>query len=181
MADGAIVLEAVVFTIIYPSFMAKITWTGRAGKGQAKKIALSKYSNVINLIFDMCYKADQSYSHKRCLEDLKYKIIKYAHSKYSNSATETTSKQTEEVPIISVATTPEASSDRSSSCEPVIIPPLPQPFPSYGPNFAYGYNQYLPNWQYDYHQPPPPSQQQNNIVTPSLPSNNLGLGYLTDL
>lgn len=82
-ANGTAVLEAVVYCIIYPSFMAHTSWTGRAGKGQPRKIPLSKYANVVKLISDICCKADHDYSHERCLDDFKYKIIKYAHSKYS--------------------------------------------------------------------------------------------------
>lgn len=63
--------------------MAHTSWTGRAGKGQPRKIPLSKYANVVKLICDICCKADHDYSHERCLDDFKYKIIKYAHSKFS--------------------------------------------------------------------------------------------------
>lgn len=99
VADGFAVLEAVVYCMIYPSFLSKISWTGRAGKGQPKKVALSKYANIVKLILEICQKADNSYGHDDCLEDLKYKIIKYAHSKYVNSDTATSVAQENEACI----------------------------------------------------------------------------------
>lgn len=66
--------------------MAKITWSGRSGKGQAKKIALSGFRNLVRFMHVICRKADCCYTYDSFLNDLKYKVIKYAHTKYASAS-----------------------------------------------------------------------------------------------
>lgn len=87
-ADGAQVLEPLVHSLIAPIYLAQISWSGRAGKGKSKKVPLSKYANLLRLICEICSKADRAYNHEICINDLKYKVIKYAHSKYSSQTDE---------------------------------------------------------------------------------------------
>lgn len=84
-AKGVAVLEPLAYTLISPQFMAKITWSGRAGKGQGKKIALQSFANLVRFMYVICQKAERCYTHDSFLSDLKYKVIEYAHSKHSNA------------------------------------------------------------------------------------------------
>lgn len=79
--QGSKMLEALVHSIITPKMLSNVSWSGRAGKGKEKKIALSKYDNIIALITSLCQKSDDTYTSNECLKDLKYKILKYAYSK----------------------------------------------------------------------------------------------------
>lgn len=81
---GGKMLEPLVLAIILPQFLSNITWSGRAAKGKDRKIALSKYGNIVTLITSICHKIDASYEPDECTKDLKYKILKYAHNKYSD-------------------------------------------------------------------------------------------------
>lgn len=80
-ADGAKVLEPIVCSLIDRGFWSSISWSGRAGKGKEKKIALSKYMKVVRAVCILCQKADQQYKKEQCENDIKYKIIKYAYGK----------------------------------------------------------------------------------------------------
>lgn len=81
--NGPKVLEPLVHSIVEPKMLANISWTGR-GKGNEKKIPMSSHVNIIRLITSLCEKADSSYLPEKCTRDIKYKILKYAHSKYSS-------------------------------------------------------------------------------------------------
>lgn len=87
-ANGSKILEPLVLAIFEPKMLNRISWTGRAASGKAKKIAISKYSNILRLITNLCEKADSTYKSEECLYDLKYKIIKYAHAKYGETNAE---------------------------------------------------------------------------------------------
>lgn len=76
-AEGGKVLEPLVHAIIAPKMLATISWSGRAGRGK-EKIPLQKYHNTVSLISSLCRKADTRYTHEKILQDVKYKILKYA-------------------------------------------------------------------------------------------------------
>lgn len=82
--DGRKILEPVVYSLIAPSFMCKISWTGRAGKGEPRKIPLSKYINVVNLIAFTLNKADRRYTQLKTENKLKYTIIKNVNAKFGD-------------------------------------------------------------------------------------------------
>lgn len=65
--------------------LAKINWTGRAGKGKAKKEVLSKHGGVLRLITTLCEMADATYKPEESSYDLKYAIIKYAQGKFGEN------------------------------------------------------------------------------------------------
>lgn len=83
-SDGSKVIEAIVHTVIEPTFLPAISWTGR-GRGKEKKISLSKYTNVTKLIAEVMNKADRSFDLSKTLSCLKYKIIKHAPTKYGSN------------------------------------------------------------------------------------------------
>lgn len=80
-SNGSKIIELVVHSIIEPTFLPYISWSGR-GKEKDEKIALSKYSNIINLISLVMNKADKKFNQLETTKALKYKIIKYAPAKY---------------------------------------------------------------------------------------------------
>lgn len=71
--DGEKVLEPVVHSLISPKFLSSISWTGR-GRGKERKISLNFYENL----------ADTKFSQLKTLNTLKYKIIKYAQTKFGD-------------------------------------------------------------------------------------------------
>lgn len=83
-SNGAKLLEPLVHSLITPTFLSSISWTGR-GKGKEKKIALNAYVKLLNLITVTLNKADKSYNQLKTENELKYKIIKYARTEYGDS------------------------------------------------------------------------------------------------
>lgn len=81
--DGEKVLEPVVHSLISPKFLSSISWTGR-GRGKERKISLNFYENLVNLITLIVNKADTKFSQLKTLNTLKYKIIKYAQTKFGD-------------------------------------------------------------------------------------------------
>lgn len=79
--NGAKILQPIVHTIISPTFLCSISWTGR-GKGKERKIPFSIYVNIVNMITKLVTAADKNYTQVKTIEDLKYKIIKHAPAKY---------------------------------------------------------------------------------------------------
>lgn len=79
--DGAKILESVVHKVIQPAFLPKISWSGR-GRGNETKIALCQYSNVINLISIVVNRGDRKFNQGETEKCLKYKIIKYAPTRF---------------------------------------------------------------------------------------------------
>lgn len=67
--------------IIEPTFLPSISWSGR-GRGKELKIALSKYTKIVNLIAEILNKADENFDQLKTIQCLKYKIIKYAPAKF---------------------------------------------------------------------------------------------------
>lgn len=78
------VIEPVVYALIEPAFMAKISWTGRARPNETK-IALQQFVNITNLITYTMNKASNS-TQADTLKMLKYKVIKYASTKVKNAS-----------------------------------------------------------------------------------------------
>lgn len=74
--------------MIAPKFLPSISWSGRAGKGKERKIPLVKYGRIVSTICSLCNKADKNYGNEVCVKDLKYKILKYAPSKFAENDTE---------------------------------------------------------------------------------------------
>lgn len=82
-AEAVKVLEPLVHSLISPKMLAATSWSGK-GKPGEKKIPLSQYQNIIHLISTVCREADDSYTHMKCVDDLKYRILKYAVGKYAD-------------------------------------------------------------------------------------------------
>lgn len=80
-SNGSRIIEPVVHSVIEPAFLPSISWSGR-GREKDEKIALSKYSNIINLISLVTNKADKNFTQLDTTKALKYKIIKYAPAKF---------------------------------------------------------------------------------------------------
>lgn len=76
-------MEPVVHALIAPDFLPSISWSGR-GRGKEEKIALSKYTKLINLIVETVIRADATFDNLQTIKSLKYKILKYAPAKYGS-------------------------------------------------------------------------------------------------
>lgn len=85
---GDLLVQPVYHEIIELKFSASISWSGRAGRGKGKKIALSKYDRIVRMIASICNKADEHYTTEKCTRDLKYKVIKYSQSRFGESDNE---------------------------------------------------------------------------------------------
>lgn len=85
-ADGTKIIESVYYSIFSSTFAAYISWTGRAGAGKQKKLALAKYARIVKCITSICSAADKTYNMEKCKNDLKYKVIKYAEGKFRNGS-----------------------------------------------------------------------------------------------
>lgn len=81
-ANGTKVIRSVVNKLISTEFMAQTSWTGKSSGGKQAKIKFQAYTQIIQLISDVCIIADRTLDEQMVLNDLKYKIIKYA---YTNS------------------------------------------------------------------------------------------------
>lgn len=84
-ADGFKVLNNIMRTIINPSLLPFISWTGR-GKGKEQKIAFNVYRNLVNMITVAVMKADSQYDSTQVQESLTYEVFKRAVSKYGKKA-----------------------------------------------------------------------------------------------
>lgn len=78
-AEGDKVVGHIVQALISHVFLSDITWTGKAGKGKEKKIALEKYANIVRVIFSLCHNADHSYTLQKCRNAVIYKVLKHAY------------------------------------------------------------------------------------------------------
>lgn len=83
-ADGSLVLDSLMRSLISPEFLPKLSWTGR-GKGKARKIPLNGYTNVINFITVIVMKADRKYSSPQVQADITYEVLKRAPAKFGKS------------------------------------------------------------------------------------------------
>lgn len=60
-------------------FVCEISWSGKSNVKFLKKIALKKYTEIRNLIFELCYIADKQCTELACETILKDKVVKYAY------------------------------------------------------------------------------------------------------
>lgn len=90
-ANGAKVIRSVVNKLIFTELMAKVSWTGKGGVGKAAKIRFQTYNNIIQLISDVCIAADCSLTEQGVINDLKYKVIKYAYTHLQTPSPSTSS------------------------------------------------------------------------------------------
>lgn len=78
------VIEPVVYALVEPEFLARVSWTGR-GKPNEKKIALSQYVNITNFITLTINKASGT-TQTEIIRLLKYKVLKYAAARATSSS-----------------------------------------------------------------------------------------------
>lgn len=116
-ANGTKVIRSVVNKLISPEFMAQISWTGKSSGGKPAKIKFQAYTAVIQLISDVCIIADRNLNEQTILNDLKYKVIKYAYANTQTTSTTTTMTSSSSSPSRSSASSPtsEYSLDSRSS------------------------------------------------------------------
>lgn len=67
--------------------MSTMTWTGKTSGGKPGKIKFESYKNTLQLIYDLSIAADKSFDQQLVLKELKYGILKYAHSKSKTTST----------------------------------------------------------------------------------------------
>lgn len=84
-ANGKKVLHRIVDSIISPGLLSNITWTGKSGKKNVEKIKFEIYTNVIQLICDVCIAADRKLDEQSVIHELKYAVLKYAHMRAPSS------------------------------------------------------------------------------------------------
>lgn len=84
-AEGEIVLERIVCSLISPTFLPVISWTGK-GKQKERKVALCRFTHLIDFIKVMTFKADNSFTEAQFRDKLIYGILKRAPSKYGASS-----------------------------------------------------------------------------------------------
>lgn len=89
---GFQVLEILMQTLISPSYLPSISWTGR-GKGKERKTALNSFTQTVNIITVTVMKADSSYSSKKVQEAITYEILKRAPNKYGQDRSTTINKR----------------------------------------------------------------------------------------
>lgn len=78
-AKGEDVVVAVCNYIFANDFMSKITWTGRSGSKEVKRVPLKKYGEIVKIITDLSLAADEKFSEKQCEHELVYSVFKYAY------------------------------------------------------------------------------------------------------
>lgn len=88
-SNGKTIIESIVYSLIDPTFLSNISWTGR-GKPNETKIAMKQFTNITDLIIYTTQKADSSCTREKILKMLKYKVIKYALQRLSNGLNKST-------------------------------------------------------------------------------------------
>lgn len=76
---GSKIVKSVVEAVISRAVLSTYTWTGRTNSTVTKKNALSSKQNTLDLIFEVIKAYDTNYSKQECMDDIKYKVCKYAH------------------------------------------------------------------------------------------------------
>lgn len=79
---GRDVISSIVDAVIHPSIQAKYTWTGKTNSKEVKKERFNMLPEIHGLILCVCRKADKNYSRKDFMDDLIYKVIKYAYNRW---------------------------------------------------------------------------------------------------
>lgn len=79
---GHRLIASVVDGIIHPSVQAKFTWTGKTNIKKEKKGRFDELSEIHALILTVCREADNSYAKTDFMNDLIYKVFKYAHIRW---------------------------------------------------------------------------------------------------
>lgn len=73
--NGEKLISKLFFTIIDETIKCKFTWTGKAAVGKTK-IALRDYKEIINLMYAVIRRADETYTMTKCEKNLTYKVLK---------------------------------------------------------------------------------------------------------
>lgn len=172
-SDGAKVLRAVVKKLISPDFMSAISWTGKSTAGKGSKISFQIYKNIIQMISNVCIAADRKLNEQMVIQDLKYRVIKYAYArpKTPSASSDTVESTTTTVttscdPIIEVATIrSEDSSSDEARCEQI------QPQQNTFGNIADQQQMYQQQayQQQPAYQPPPTYHQQHTYYQQRTP------------
>lgn len=110
-------MQRIVDSIISPGLMANISWTGKSGKKNVDKIKFEVYANITQLICDVCIAADKKMDENAVIHELKYAVIKYAHTRGSVATSTvtgtTTIATTSTAPITQTVATPASIPERN--------------------------------------------------------------------
>lgn len=181
-ADGKKAMRLIVDSIICPKLMSNITWTGKTAKNMPKKIKFESYTNIIRVILDLSISADRSFTEQSALHELKYSVIKYAHSRTQ------TAIATPSIILTTTSTTPIEISQSQPQPPPQQPPQYPQQPPQYphqqytGQPYFHPQNYYSNTWPNEYcwasnpnpnpipnsHPNPNPSPSPDQIVLTNL-------------
>lgn len=74
-------LERLMCYLISPSYLPRVSWTGR-GKGKERKVSLSACVQLVNFIVIVVNKIDGSFNHKKVVAELTYGLLKRAPTKF---------------------------------------------------------------------------------------------------
>lgn len=149
-------IEKIVHSLISSRFLPDISYTGK-GKQKERKVALCRYSHVLDFIKITTNKADEKFTDAQFKDKLIYGILKRAPSKYGGS-----SKNNEkEKESVKKAAQPNTSND-------VVEKPTLQDAPvSQSPSIESDYQQ--PNYYYPPNSQPPNGQSTITYYPPQQP------------
>lgn len=72
-------LKTVLHEFVAKPLFAMFTWTGKAGRGQARKNALKDYPKFLRLLHTILENIEGTYDKEMFLDHLKNKVIKQAY------------------------------------------------------------------------------------------------------
>lgn len=168
-------LERIVHSLISPSLLPEISWTGK-GKGKEKKMALCRLNCLLDFMKATAFKADNHFTDAKFKDKIVYGILKRAPSKYgksehmeqtsqlstdmpNNNALNASQSAPASVPVPSPAQNfPPNNQQQLQQLSNNCLPNSQQPI--YPPYHSNQFGQSYPPYHYQQQQPPYHNQQQ---------------------
>lgn len=80
-ADGEVVIIRLCNYIFTEQLLSNVTWTGKCGKKDKKKISFKSFEQINDLICNLSNAADQKIDKNSYQQIIVYKVLKYAYKK----------------------------------------------------------------------------------------------------
>lgn len=80
-AEGEEVIIRICGYMFSEQLLSNMTWTGKCGKKEKKKIAFKSFEQIIQLFCNLSSAADKRFDQKDCHQVFVYKVLKYAYKK----------------------------------------------------------------------------------------------------